>query len=158
VDYCDGQCSGSGTLGSAPANVSTTLTGGGKVYFGSKGITALAPTNVLEALARDVVFNIGGSHLTSTAIVLGGGVTITADPPPGMAEIQAPQVMASTASGVTVPATAVASPVSVATAMLSTPTAAAGMNLAAGSNVNLAPKTSLPNTPPITTSLHETQT
>jgi len=66
--------------GTTPANVTVNETGGGRVFFGNEGITALAPNNVLNAKARNIIFH--GDSVGQ--IVLGGGVTITADPPEGM--------------------------------------------------------------------------
>ncbi len=65
--------------GPTPANVNVNETKGGKVYFGTKGITANAPNNTLNAEGRNISFS--GDKVGS--IVLGGGVTITADPPAG---------------------------------------------------------------------------
>jgi len=65
--------------GTAPGNVTQNTTGGGQIFFGTNGITALAPNNTLNALDADITFSTG--TLPATAITLGGGVTITADPP-----------------------------------------------------------------------------
>lgn len=59
------------------------ITGG--VFFGSNGITSVGPTNVLNYKNADIIFS---TPLGSKSIVLGGGVTITADPPnPASSEI-----------------------------------------------------------------------
>ena len=65
--------------GPTPLNVIVTTEPGGQVYFGTKGITATAPNNQVNANGRNVVFSTGGA--SATKINLGGGVTITADPP-----------------------------------------------------------------------------
>lgn len=65
--------------GPTPPNVTVNETLGGIVYFGTPGITAAAPNNVLNAEGRNIDF----SGDTVGSIVLGGGVTITADPPVG---------------------------------------------------------------------------
>ena len=70
---------GSPVIGTAPANVTVNNTGGGVTYFGTHSITAVAPSNVLNASGRNIVFNTGS--LPGTAIFLGGSITITADPP-----------------------------------------------------------------------------
>ncbi|MBC7998650.1 MAG: hypothetical protein IAF58_11950, partial [Leptolyngbya sp.] len=67
--------------GPTPPNVTVNETLGGVVYFGTPGITAAAPNNVLNAEGRNIDF----SGDTVGSIVLGGGVTITADPPVGTA-------------------------------------------------------------------------
>ena len=66
-------------VGTAPSNVVVHNTGGGVTYFGSNGIMASGPTNTLNATGANIVFNTGS--LAATKISLGGGVTITADPP-----------------------------------------------------------------------------
>lgn len=65
--------------GPNPGNVTINTTGSGAVFFGTNGITALAPNNTLNALNANITFSTG--TLPATAISLGGGVTITADPP-----------------------------------------------------------------------------
>ncbi|MBS2009413.1 MAG: hypothetical protein JST01_20335 [Cyanobacteria bacterium SZAS TMP-1] len=67
--------------GTAPPNVVANPTGNGKIYYGRNTITALAPNNTLNAADRNIIFDTDRS--SSPAIQLGGGVTITADPPPG---------------------------------------------------------------------------
>ncbi|MBX9879479.1 MAG: hypothetical protein K2Y22_13545 [Candidatus Obscuribacterales bacterium] len=66
-------------VGSVPANVTVNESGGGVVYFGQNSINASAPNNTINAKGRNVVFSTGGQG--SSAITLGGNVTITADPP-----------------------------------------------------------------------------
>ncbi|MBX3137687.1 hypothetical protein KF707_15800 [Candidatus Obscuribacterales bacterium] len=65
--------------GPTPSNVTINTTGTGTVFYGTNGITALAPNNTLNALNANITFSTG--TLPSTAISLGGNVTITADPP-----------------------------------------------------------------------------
>lgn len=74
------------TVGTPPANVTVNEVGGGVVYFGAQGITANAPTNTLNAIARNIIFDTNGA--ASSAIVLEGNVTITADPPIALAQEQ----------------------------------------------------------------------
>jgi len=69
-------------VGTTPTNVTPNETKGGKIYYGKNGITALSPTNMLNALDRNIIFDTDGS---SGTIQLGGGVTIQADPPEGFA-------------------------------------------------------------------------
>ncbi len=64
--------------GTNPGNVTITTMGTGAVLFGDTTITALAPNNILNALDADIIFQAGQRP---GSIVLGGGVTITADPP-----------------------------------------------------------------------------
>lgn len=63
----------------APANVAVSLANGGLVYFGKNNISASAPSNTINASGSEVVFNTGTR--AATAITLGGGDIITADPP-----------------------------------------------------------------------------
>ncbi|MBS1993016.1 MAG: hypothetical protein JSS83_21010 [Cyanobacteria bacterium SZAS LIN-3] len=65
-------------LSATPSNVITNLEGG-VVYFGAKGISASPPLNSITAKNANVVFSTGSRP--ATAIRLGGGVSITADPP-----------------------------------------------------------------------------
>ena len=74
-----GAIPGSPVVGTAPANVTVNDTGGGVTYFGTNSISASAPNNTLNATGANIVFNTGS--LPASAISLGGGVTITADPP-----------------------------------------------------------------------------
>ncbi len=69
------------TKGTKPANVVVNETLGGQVFFGTNGIVASAPDNTLNAKGRNIIF----SANQAGAISLGGGVTITADPPEGSA-------------------------------------------------------------------------
>jgi filamentous hemagglutinin len=64
--------------GTKPSSVTVVSQAGGKVYFGTNGITA-GKNVLLLALARDIVFSTGTR--SSSAIKLGNGVTIIADPP-----------------------------------------------------------------------------
>lgn len=64
--------------GTAPANVDVTTVAPGKVLFGKNSITAEAPVNILNANQRNIVFSTGTRP--SSAITLGGLVTITAAP------------------------------------------------------------------------------
>ena len=50
----------------------------GSVFFGTKGITAVAPLNVLNLNGSNIVFSTG--KLAASSIKLGGSVSITADP------------------------------------------------------------------------------
>ncbi len=66
--------------GSAPANVEVVqdgITGG--VFFGTNGISAKSPSNILTYKNANIVFDTGSQN--SKAISLGGNVKITADPP-----------------------------------------------------------------------------
>src|SRR5262249_45074522 len=67
--------------GPAPPNVVVNETMGGKVQFGKNSVIALPPDNTLNAEGRNIILDSAGSGGT---ITLGGGVTITADPPMGM--------------------------------------------------------------------------
>ena len=78
VDIVIGNVPSNPVVGTAPSNVVVNNTGGGKTYFGSNGITAVGPTNTLNASGRNIVFN---TPLTNASIKLDGGVVITADPP-----------------------------------------------------------------------------
>jgi len=73
--------------GSKPANVVEQITGAGKIFYGARGITALAPDNTLKALDRNIIFDTDST--ASGTIQLGGGVTITADPPEGAGVVAA---------------------------------------------------------------------
>lgn len=73
-------------VGTPPPNVQVLESKGGKVYFGTVGITAGAPDNILNAEGRDIIFK--GTN--SQSITLGGGVNIKADPPAGSAKLAAP--------------------------------------------------------------------
>jgi len=73
--------------GSKPANVVEQITGAGKIFYGARGITALAPDNTLKALDRNIIFDTDST--ASGTIQLGGGVTITADPPEGVGAVAA---------------------------------------------------------------------
>jgi hypothetical protein len=68
-------------ISATPTNVVIDQTGAGKVFFGSNSITASAPPNTVNAHGANVVFSKPAN--AGTAITLGGGVTITADPPVG---------------------------------------------------------------------------
>ncbi len=65
-------------VGNKPAHVTVNNTDGGITYFGTNSITATG-SNTLNASGRNIVFNTG--LLPASTISLGGGVTITADPP-----------------------------------------------------------------------------
>ncbi|MBS1997610.1 MAG: hypothetical protein JSS86_14915, partial [Cyanobacteria bacterium SZAS LIN-2] len=65
--------------GTAPANVVTLHPGSGSDYYGKNGITALAPVNTITLKGASVYFNT--DTRPASAIKLGGGVNITADPP-----------------------------------------------------------------------------
>lgn len=65
--------------GPTPANVTMTTLNGGRIFFGTNGISTVGPTNVINAIGSNVVFSTGARPANS--IVLGGGVVITADPP-----------------------------------------------------------------------------
>ena len=77
--------------GQAPPNVQQHITGNGKIFFGKRGIFALAPDNTLNAKDREIVFD--SDDDSAGAIQLGGGVTITADPPDGAPSV-APMISA----------------------------------------------------------------
>lgn len=79
VTLAVGQIPGSPVAGTSPANFILNTQDGGAIYFGTNGITSNARANTGVAIARNIIFSTGSSP--STAIVLGGGVTITADPP-----------------------------------------------------------------------------
>ncbi len=72
-------------ISATPANVAVNQIGG-TVYFGPNGITASAPINTITAKNADVVFY--SFDRTATAIKLGGGVNITADPPGAASLVQ----------------------------------------------------------------------
>ena len=70
------------TGGSKPQqNIVENITGNGKINYGPKGLIAQAPDNTLNALDRTISIDTDAEAVNS--ITLGGGVTITADPPPG---------------------------------------------------------------------------
>jgi hypothetical protein len=79
VDIVIGTIPATPVAGIQPANTLTNITGGGAIYWGQNSISASAPNNTINALAAKVIFNTGSQG--PTAISLGGGVTITADPP-----------------------------------------------------------------------------
>jgi hypothetical protein len=56
------------------SNIKSYITNGGKIFFGSRGITAAAPLNNLYANGRVITFNTG--ELPASAISLEGGVII----------------------------------------------------------------------------------
>lgn len=62
-----------------PANVVLGTQTGGTTFFGANGITALAPNNTMDNVGADITFDTGTKP--ASAIVLGGGVRIHADPP-----------------------------------------------------------------------------
>ncbi|MBS1989860.1 MAG: hypothetical protein JSS83_05035 [Cyanobacteria bacterium SZAS LIN-3] len=62
-----------------PSGLTVNQVSGGSVFFG-KGITVSGPVNTINLQGSNVVFNVGTRPIT--AITLGGGVTITADPVP----------------------------------------------------------------------------
>ncbi|MBX9878724.1 MAG: hypothetical protein K2Y22_09735 [Candidatus Obscuribacterales bacterium] len=66
-----------GTSGTTGANVTTNIQGGGQIVVGDNGFTADAPNNTINAIGATVTIDAGASG----TIHLGGGVTITADPP-----------------------------------------------------------------------------
>jgi hypothetical protein len=74
-----GNSAGAPVDGSTPANVTVNESGGGQVYFGTNGITAIGPTNTITGKGRNVQFSTGSGP--ATLISLGGSVTIDADPP-----------------------------------------------------------------------------
>jgi hypothetical protein len=61
-------------LGITPANVVDSTSGGGQIFYGTQGLTALAPDNFINAIGGDIVFDAA----TVTDITLGGNVTINA--------------------------------------------------------------------------------
>jgi len=65
--------------GTKPADLVVNASGGGQVFFGSKGISAMHAVNVLNAIGGNITFDTNGA--AATKIMLNGGVTITADPP-----------------------------------------------------------------------------
>lgn len=67
------------TAGSAPSNVTENIVNGGQIFYGANGIDAQPTTNTLNAIGANMIFDTGSR--SSSAITLGGGVTITADPP-----------------------------------------------------------------------------
>jgi predicted ATPase len=62
-----------------PANVVLGTQTGGTTFFGANGITALAPNNTMDNVGADITFDTGTKP--ASAIVLGGGVLLHADPP-----------------------------------------------------------------------------
>jgi hypothetical protein len=117
-------------------------TGGALVYFGTNSITTGA-SDVLQALGRNLVFNTGA--FAGSAITLGQGVTITADPPAitgisqtGPRTINALNLPAAVASSV-VPSvvSSVAAGGVTATNALITPVAASGILTAAINNLTV---------------------
>jgi len=92
VNIVIGAVPASPVIGTAPANVTVSQSGGGQVFFGNNRIVANTPVNLATAIGTRIVFNTGTRP--ASAITLGGGVTITADPPgtalaPGSALIAA---------------------------------------------------------------------
>lgn len=67
------------TAGSTPSNVTEYIVMGGQIFYGANGIDAQPSTNTLNAIGGTMIFDTGSR--SSSAITLGGGVTITADPP-----------------------------------------------------------------------------
>ena len=67
------------TAGSAPSNVTEYIVNGGQIFYGANGIDALPTTNTLNAIGGTMIFDTGSR--AASAITLGGGVVITADPP-----------------------------------------------------------------------------
>ncbi|MBX9878974.1 MAG: hypothetical protein K2Y22_11000 [Candidatus Obscuribacterales bacterium] len=67
------------TAGSTPSNVTEYIVAGGQIFYGANGIDAQPSTNTLNAIGGTMIFDTGSR--SSSAITLGGGVTITADPP-----------------------------------------------------------------------------
>lgn len=61
--------------GILPANVTLNATNGGLAFFGVNGINALAPNNIINSDAGEVVFNT--DTLAATAIQLGGGTVFS---------------------------------------------------------------------------------
>lgn len=88
-----------------PTNVVIgTQSGGGQTFFGTNGITALAPNNTMDNIGADIVFDTGTKPATS--IVLGGGVLIHADPPvTGSAPMAGPVSLPTMVQGVVAPQT-----------------------------------------------------
>ena len=69
------------TPATSPTNVNTSKSGGGQIFFGTNGITGPAagtPAQV-NAIGKNVVFSTATAK--ATAITLGNGAVITADPP-----------------------------------------------------------------------------
>jgi hypothetical protein len=63
----------------APPNVVEIESLGGTIFYGTNSILANAPVNTITAKGANVVFSTGTRP--ASAITLGGGVSITADPP-----------------------------------------------------------------------------
>ncbi len=66
------------SVGTAPPNTVANNLNGGQVYFNSANFVTTGPTNTINAIGANVVFNApnGGNSIT-----MNGGVSITADPP-----------------------------------------------------------------------------
>lgn len=79
VQIVVGSIPSSPIAGSPPSNVTVNEQAGGHVFFGANGISASAPTNQLNAVGRQIIFDTGTRP--SSAISLHGNVQITADPP-----------------------------------------------------------------------------
>lgn len=62
-----------------PPYVTVNESDGGRVFFGTNGITASPPANTLNATGRNIIFDTGNQP--KNLITLDGNVTITADPP-----------------------------------------------------------------------------
>ena len=69
------------TNNTPPTGIKASTSGGGQVFFGTKSITGPAsgtPAQV-NAIGKNVIFSTGNAK--ATAITLGNGATVTADPP-----------------------------------------------------------------------------
>src|SRR4030095_3819493 len=75
--------------GPDPANLTVSLANGGKITFGSNGITALCCNNTANVDGARVVLDTGA--LPASRITLGGNVTINATNPPGLGPFIPPQ-------------------------------------------------------------------
>lgn len=66
------------TVGTAPPNTVANNVNGGQVYFNSANFVTSGPTNTINAIGANVVFNAPNA---GNSITMSGGVSITADPP-----------------------------------------------------------------------------
>lgn len=74
-----------GVVGPTPANVTVVALGiSGNVFFSANGITASSPNNTLNYKNANIIFT---NPLSAKAILLDGGVTMTADPPASSVEL-----------------------------------------------------------------------
>ena len=70
-----------GVAGNAPSFVTPVITAPGKIFYGQPGIISGAGINTLNADGATILFNNSSTTPAAGSIQLGGGITITADPP-----------------------------------------------------------------------------